>query len=75
MTLNVLEAVHAEAPDTAVLLTGSGEVYGPPARLPVDEDAPLRPQKPLCRLEGGMRTANNREAFVLHTNPGSAARA
>ena len=42
----MLEAVHAEAPDTAVLLTGSGEVYRPPARLPVDEDAPLRPQNP-----------------------------
>jgi GDP-4-dehydro-6-deoxy-D-mannose reductase len=25
---------------------GSGEVYGPPASLPVDEDAPLRPQNP-----------------------------
>jgi GDP-4-dehydro-6-deoxy-D-mannose reductase len=24
----------------------SGEVYGPPARLPVDESAPLRPQNP-----------------------------
>lgn len=46
MTLNVLEAVRAEAPDAAVLLAGSGEVYGPPATLPVTEDAPLRPQNP-----------------------------
>lgn len=46
MTLNVLEAVRAEAPSARVLLAGSGEVYGPPARLPVDEDAPLRPQNP-----------------------------
>ncbi len=59
MTLSVLEAVRAEAPQATVLLTGSGEVYGPPARLPVDEDAPLRPQNPYavskaaCDLLGG----------------------
>jgi GDP-4-dehydro-6-deoxy-D-mannose reductase len=29
-----------------VVVAGSGEVYGPPERLPVDEDAPLRPQNP-----------------------------
>ena len=46
MTLNLLEAVRAEAPDAPVVLAGSGEVYGPPARLPVEEDAPLRPQNP-----------------------------
>jgi GDP-4-dehydro-6-deoxy-D-mannose reductase len=59
MTLNVLEAVRIEAPAAAVVLAGSGEVYGPPARLPVDEDAPLRPQNPYavskaaCDLLGG----------------------
>ena len=46
MTLNVLEAVRATAPAAAVLLAGSGEIYGPPLRLPVDEAAPLRPQNP-----------------------------
>ena len=46
MTLNVLEAVRAEAPEATVVAVGSGEVYGPPARLPVDETAPLRPQNP-----------------------------
>lgn len=46
MTLNLLEAVRLEAPDACVVLAGSGEVYGPPARLPVDEDSPLRPQNP-----------------------------
>jgi GDP-4-dehydro-6-deoxy-D-mannose reductase len=59
MTLNLLEAVRSEAPDASVVLAGSGEVYGPPARLPVDEDAPLRPQNPYavskaaCDLLGG----------------------
>jgi GDP-4-dehydro-6-deoxy-D-mannose reductase len=46
MTLNLLEAVRAEAPDATVVAVSSGEVYGPPERLPVDESAPLRPQNP-----------------------------
>jgi GDP-4-dehydro-6-deoxy-D-mannose reductase len=46
MTLNVLEAVCMEAPEATVLAAGSGEVYGVPERLPVDEEAPLRPQNP-----------------------------
>jgi GDP-4-dehydro-6-deoxy-D-mannose reductase len=46
MTANLLEAIRTEAPGATVVLVGSGEVYGPPDRLPVDEDAPLRPQNP-----------------------------
>ena len=46
MTQNLLEAVRAEAPDAVVVVASSGEVYGPPATLPVDESAPLRPQNP-----------------------------
>jgi GDP-4-dehydro-6-deoxy-D-mannose reductase len=46
MTLNVLEAVRAQAPDAAVVAVSSSEVYGPPAGLPVDETAELRPQNP-----------------------------
>ena len=46
MTLNVLEAVREEAPEATVVAVASGEVYGPPERLPVDETAPLRPQNP-----------------------------
>ena len=45
-TLNLLEAVRASAPDARVVAVGSGEVYGPPSSLPVDEGAPLRPQNP-----------------------------
>jgi GDP-4-dehydro-6-deoxy-D-mannose reductase len=47
-TLNLLEAVRAEAPDAVVLHAGSGEQYGPVPgeRLPVTEDEPLRPQNP-----------------------------
>jgi GDP-4-dehydro-6-deoxy-D-mannose reductase len=46
MTVNLLEAVRAEAPEATVVAVSSSEVYGPPARLPVDEAAPLRPQNP-----------------------------
>jgi GDP-4-dehydro-6-deoxy-D-mannose reductase len=46
MTLNVLEALRAEAPGAMLVAVSSGEVYGPPASLPVDERAPLRPQNP-----------------------------
>jgi GDP-4-dehydro-6-deoxy-D-mannose reductase len=46
IALNVLEAVRAEAPEAKVVAVASSEVYGPPARLPVDESSPLRPQNP-----------------------------
>lgn len=46
MTLNVLNAVREEAPEAAVVLASSSEIYGPPERLPVTEDEPLRPQNP-----------------------------
>jgi GDP-4-dehydro-6-deoxy-D-mannose reductase len=58
-TLNVLEAVRLEAPDAAVVIAGSGEIYGKPERLPVDEGVPLRPRNPYavskaaCDLLGG----------------------
>jgi GDP-4-dehydro-6-deoxy-D-mannose reductase len=59
MAVNLLEAVRLEAPQAAVVLVSSGEVYGPPERLPVDESASLRPQNPYavskvgCDLLGG----------------------
>ena len=46
IALNVLEAVRSEAPEATIVAVASGEVYGAPASLPVDEDAPLRPQNP-----------------------------
>jgi len=46
MTLHLLEAVRAEAPEAIVVIVGSSEQYGPPDQLPVDEGAPLRPQNP-----------------------------
>jgi GDP-4-dehydro-6-deoxy-D-mannose reductase len=46
MTLNLLNAVREEAPEAAVVLASSGEIYGPPERLPVTEEEALRPQNP-----------------------------
>src|SRR5262249_43485053 len=45
-TLNLLEAVRAEAPEATVLVSCSGEEYGPPEEVPVRENHPLRPQNP-----------------------------
>ncbi len=47
-TLNLLEAVRLQAPDAGVLVSCSGEAYGPvpDERLPVTELEPLRPQNP-----------------------------
>lgn len=41
-TLNVLDSTG----DAVVLVAGSGEVYGPPQQLPVEETHELRPQNP-----------------------------
>jgi GDP-4-dehydro-6-deoxy-D-mannose reductase len=46
MTLSILDAMREEAADATLVAVSSGEVYGPPASLPVDESAPLRPQNP-----------------------------
>ena len=46
MTLNLLEAARLEAPGATIVLVGSGQVYGEPDSLPVDEDAPLDPRNP-----------------------------
>ena len=46
MTVNLLEALRQEAPDAVAVVMSSGEIYGPPERLPVEESAPLRPQNP-----------------------------
>jgi GDP-4-dehydro-6-deoxy-D-mannose reductase len=45
-TLNLLEAVRRHAPGARVLVAGSGEEYGVPEQLPVDERHPIRPRNP-----------------------------
>ncbi len=46
MTLNLLEATRYEAPQAAVVLVGSGQVYGDAPALPIAEDQPLEPGNP-----------------------------
>jgi GDP-4-dehydro-6-deoxy-D-mannose reductase len=45
-TLNLLEAMRGQAPAAGVLVACSGEEYGVPEWLPVDERHPLRPRNP-----------------------------
>ena len=53
MTFHLLDAVREEAPAAAVVVAASSELYGPPAQLPVDESAPLRPQNPYAVSKAG----------------------
>lgn len=46
MTINLLEAVAAEAPEATVVLIGSGQVYGEPRALPATEESPIDPRSP-----------------------------
>jgi len=46
MTLNLLEAVRAEAPAATVVLVGSGQIYGAPDGQPITEDALPAPRNP-----------------------------
>jgi GDP-4-dehydro-6-deoxy-D-mannose reductase len=68
MTANLLEAVRLEAPDARVLVVSSGEIYGPPERLPVDELALLRPQSPyaVSKAAGDLLAGQYADAFGMH---------
>lgn len=45
-SLHLLEALRHEAPDALLLMACSGEEYGRPETLPVDESHPLNPKNP-----------------------------
>jgi GDP-4-dehydro-6-deoxy-D-mannose reductase len=45
-TVNVAEAMRAEAPGARLLFVSSGEVYGRPSQVPTPEAAPVRPISP-----------------------------
>jgi GDP-4-dehydro-6-deoxy-D-mannose reductase len=67
-TLNVLQAVKEEAPSAVVVVAGSGEVYGAPSSLPVEETAPLRPQNPyaVSKAACDLLAAQYADAHGLH---------
>jgi len=67
MTLNLLEAVRRHSPGTAVVAVSSGQVYGDPETLPIDEDAPLRPGNPyaVSKVSGELLGRQYGAAFGL----------
>lgn len=64
---SVLEAVRLAAPGARVVWVSTCEVYGPPAQLPVREDAPLRPANPyaVSKTAGDQLAAVYAEAYGL----------
>jgi GDP-4-dehydro-6-deoxy-D-mannose reductase len=46
MTLNLLEACREAAPEAAIMIVSSGQVYGEPDSMPVTEEARLEPRNP-----------------------------
>ncbi len=63
-TLNLLESLRQQAPDASVLIACSGEEYGVPERLPVDERHPLRPRSP---YSAGKASADLTAGFYADT--------
>lgn len=81
MTLNLLEAVRAEAPEARVVLVSSGAVYGQAEGSAVTEDAPLAPLNPYavskaaCDLLGAQYRASHGMGITIvrpfnHAGPG-----
>src|SRR4051812_19766207 len=81
MTLNLLEAVRAEAPAAVFLLACSSEEYGPPLVVPTTEDELLKPANPYavskasCDLLGGLYAGAHglrviRARAFNHSGPG-----
>jgi GDP-4-dehydro-6-deoxy-D-mannose reductase len=56
-TVNVLEAVRREAPETRVLVTSTGEVYGRADKVPTPEDAPIAPLSPYAASKAAAELA------------------
>ena len=56
-TVNVLEAVRAEAPDARVLFASTGEVYGNAATIPTPESAPPAPVSPYAATKAAAEVA------------------
>jgi GDP-4-dehydro-6-deoxy-D-mannose reductase len=81
MTLNMLEAVRAEAPAAVFVLACSSEEYGPPSVVPTTEDEVLKPANPYavskasCDLLGGLYAGAHglrvvRARAFNHSGPG-----
>jgi GDP-4-dehydro-6-deoxy-D-mannose reductase len=56
-TVNVLEAVRLEKPETRALVASTGEVYGRAEQVPTPEDAPLAPISPYAASKAAAELA------------------
>jgi GDP-4-dehydro-6-deoxy-D-mannose reductase len=65
--VNVLDAVRHEAPETRLVWVSSCEVYGDPDRLPISENATIRPANPyaVSKAAGEMLAAVYGNAYAL----------
>src|SRR5205823_335044 len=59
-TVNVLDAVQAEAPDARVIFPSAGEVYGRADAIPTPESAPVEPLSPYAASKAAAEIACER---------------
>ena len=74
-TVNVVEAIRAEAPAARLLLASSGDVYGRAELVPTPEEAPLAPVSPYAASKAAAELACLGVDAVIarafpHTGPG-----
>ncbi|MDQ2910398.1 MAG: GDP-mannose 4,6-dehydratase, partial [Actinomycetota bacterium] len=76
-TLNVVEALRAEAPGARLLFASSGDVYGRAERIPTPEDAPVEPVSPYAASKAAAELACRQAELDLvvarafpHVGPG-----
>jgi GDP-4-dehydro-6-deoxy-D-mannose reductase len=74
-TVQVLEAVRAEAPEARVIMASSGEVYGRAEAIPTREDAPVNPLSPYAaskaaaELAASQAVARGQDVVVVRPFP------
>jgi GDP-4-dehydro-6-deoxy-D-mannose reductase len=61
-TVQMLEAVRAEAPKARVIVASSGEVYGRAETIPTPEDAPVAPISPYAASKAAAELAASQAA-------------
>lgn len=66
-TLNLLEAVRGEAPDSRVFIAGSGEVFGETPKSGATEETPFQPRNPygIAKAAAASLVRFYREAYGL----------
>lgn len=71
-TLNMLEAIRNNKPDTRFYFAGSSEMFGKALEIPQTEKTPLNPRSPygISKVAGFFLTKNYRESYNLHACSG-----